>query len=126
MFQVSNYRNITSSGDEGATYCCCSWKRLPRALKWAIIGCTVVILASFIATLYIFTKHGADGFSPHGSGILALTMGPGLVLIAVVGIVMSVMCHELRVKRQLREDQARLNLSQNGLNLYNIGNANRI
>ena len=59
---------MTSSGEEGATYCCCSWRGLPRALKWAIIGCCVVMLASFIATLYIFTKHGADGFSPHGSG----------------------------------------------------------
>ena len=68
LHQVSNYRSMTSSGEEGATYCCCSWKRLPRALKWAIIGCCVVMLASFIATLYIFTKHGADGFSPHGSG----------------------------------------------------------
>ena len=68
LHQVSNYRSMTSSGEEGATYCCCSWKRLPRALKWAIIGCCVVMLASFIATLYIFTKHGAGGFSPHGSG----------------------------------------------------------
>ena len=45
---------MTSSGDEGATYCCCSWKRLPRALKWAIIGCSVVMLASFIGdTVYL-------------------------------------------------------------------------
>ena len=53
-------------------------------------------------------------------------LGPGLVLIAVVAIVLSVMCHEMRVKRQLREDQARLNASMNGLNLYNVCNANRI
>ena len=60
------------------------------------------------------------------AGILALMLGPGLVLIAVVAIVLSVMCHEMRVKRQLREDQARLNASMNGLNLYNVCNANRI
>ena len=60
------------------------------------------------------------------AGILALVLGPGLVLIAVVAIVLGVLCHEMRVKRQLREDQARLNDSTNGLNLYNVCNANRI
>ena len=127
-FQVSAlYRSIpTEEETEGTTYCCCHWKRVPQSAKWVIIGAAISILAGLITVLYVCTHHGTSGFSSHGSGILAIVIGPGLVFVAVVVVIMAVMCHRHRVKRQLRQDQVQIELLENRSGIYVMQPSNTI
>ncbi len=101
---------------------------MPSIVKWVIIGASIVIMAGCLTILYIFTHPGKKGlsFSLGGSEITAICLGPGIIFLAIVIIILAVMCHRHRIKRQQREDQVRLELSQNGINYYNLHTSDAI
>ncbi len=98
---------------------CACWRRLPRSVQWVIIAGVLILMLAFMGTCYIFSrKDGADGL--QGGFLMAAILGPIFIVIGVTAIILAILCHERKIKRQAKADQARVELSRGGISVYNI------
>ncbi len=98
---------------------CSCWRRLPRSVRWVLIAGVLILMLAFMGTVYIFSrKDGAEGL--QGGYLMAAILGPIFIVIGITAIILAILCHERKVKRQAKADQARVELSRGGISVYNI------